>query len=44
MNEKLFTGFQSKDMILKTFPELEKYKQAREKAEAQTAADNKSKD
>ena len=35
MNEKLFTGFQSKDMILKTFPELEKYKQAREKAEAE---------
>lgn len=35
MNEKLFTGFQSKDTILKTFPELEKYKQAREKAEAE---------
>lgn len=35
MNEKLFTGFQSKDTILKTFPELEKYKQIREKAEDQ---------
>jgi hypothetical protein len=34
MNEKLFTGFQSKDMILKSFPELEKYKQARQKAES----------
>ncbi|MBP6912769.1 MAG: hypothetical protein KBB86_02445 [Candidatus Pacebacteria bacterium] len=39
MNEKLFTGFQSKDMILKTFPELEKYKQAREKLETQTKAE-----
>jgi thiol-disulfide isomerase/thioredoxin len=44
MNEKLFTGFQSKDMILKTFPELEKYKQAREKVEIQASADNKLKD
>lgn len=43
MNEKLFTGFQSKDTILKTFPELEKYKQAREKAEAQTEIDKNTK-
>lgn len=41
MNEKLFTGFQSKDKILKTFPELAKYKQAREKLEMQAEADAK---
>lgn len=35
MGDKLYTGFQSKDKILKTFPELAKYKAEREKAETE---------
>src|SRR3989344_571968 len=41
MNERLYTGFQSTEKILKTFPELEKYRIAREKAEAQLEAQTK---
>ena len=38
MNDKLYTGFQSEDDILKTIPEIVKYEKARLDAEAKAAS------
>jgi uncharacterized protein YdcH (DUF465 family) len=38
MNDKLYTGFQTQDDILKVLPELAKYEKARLDAEAKTAS------